>query len=83
MKKAFITIAALVAIYAIAVFAESTQQKNTGAGLQIGTTSTQKIGFWGATPTNQLVVTTIGVSDAGRLTNLLSALIKCGIISTN
>ena len=82
-KKLAIVFFCLIAVYAVAVYAESTKEKNTGAGLQIGTTSTQKIGFWGATPTNQLSVTIGGVSDAGRLTNLITALLKSGIINTN
>lgn len=80
MKKTLIVLA--FAVIAASVYA-ATQQKNTAAGLQIGTASDQKIGFWGAAPTNQLTVTTIGVSNAAQITNIINALIKSGIINTN
>lgn len=49
MKKSIIISVASLAL-AGAAFAESTKIKDTGAGLKIGTTATQKIGFYGVTP---------------------------------
>ena len=49
MKKLILSLFG-VALIATAVYAASTQMKNTGAGLYIGTTVAQKLGFYGATP---------------------------------
>jgi hypothetical protein len=49
MKKIILSLFG-VALIATAVYAASTQMKNTGAGLYIGTTVLQKVGFYGATP---------------------------------
>jgi hypothetical protein len=60
--KRFLLIAAGICVIAIGVvIAESTKIKETGAGMQIGTTATQKIGFFGAAP----VVKQTGVTNAG------------------
>jgi hypothetical protein len=82
MKKFTLTMLG-VALVLTAVYAASTQTKNTGAGMQIATTSSQKLGFWGATPTNQLTIAIGGISDAERLTNLIAALRVVGLVSTN
>jgi hypothetical protein len=52
MKKLILSLFG-VALVATAVYAASTQMKNTGAGLQIGTTADQKIGFFAADPVVQ------------------------------
>jgi hypothetical protein len=57
MKKLILSLLG-VALIATLIYAESTQQKNTGAGLQIGTSATQKIGFFGATPVVQQTAVT-------------------------
>lgn len=50
MKKLFLLLIVAVSVIAAAVYAESTQTRNTGEGLKLGTTVTQKVGFFGATP---------------------------------
>jgi hypothetical protein len=52
MKKLILSLFG-VALIATAVYAASTQMKNTGAGLLIGTTADQKIGFFAADPVVQ------------------------------
>jgi len=79
MKKYILTTIGVMAL-ATAVLA-ATQIKTTGAGLSLGTDASQKIGFYGVTPTNQLTVT-VG-SDSQTLTNILNALIKIGLVKTN
>ena len=61
MKRFILIAVGICAIAVGVVLAESTKIKETGAGMQIGTTSTQKIGFYGATP----VVKQTGVTNAG------------------
>jgi hypothetical protein len=88
MKKLILSLFG-VALIATAVYAASTQMKNTGAGLYIGTASTQKIGFWGVTPTNQIgigITLTNGAELAEAVTKLQSihnALIATGLCKTN
>lgn len=79
-KNLIITIAAicLISLYA---YAESTKIKNTAAGYQLGTTSTQAIGFYGAAPVTQKFVTVS--SDSTTLTNLINELVRMGIVKTN
>jgi Ca2+/H+ antiporter len=56
MKKLILSLFG-VALIATAVYAASTQMKNTGAGLYIGTTVAQKLGFYGATPVVRQTIT--------------------------
>jgi hypothetical protein len=61
MKKLILSLFG-VALIATAVYAASTQIKNTGAGYQIGTAVGQKVGFYGAAPVvRQTVTNTIPV----------------------
>jgi len=58
MKKiaSFLALAVSVAVV-VSVYAESTKVKNTGAGYQIGSSVTQKVGFFGATPVVRQTIT--------------------------
>lgn len=81
MKRNLLILAAAVCIVT-AVYAASTQIKITAAGAQVGTSRSQAIGFWGVTPTTQLVVYSGGI-DLTNLTALLIELQRTGIIRTN
>jgi hypothetical protein len=75
MKKLILSLFG-VALIATAVYAASTQMKNTGAGLQIATTAAQKLGFFGATPivqpaTNLQLAVTVGAGDATTVSNVV------------
>lgn len=89
MKLKWILCLVGAAIIATAVYAESTKIKDTGAGYLIGTSSTQKIGFWGVAPTNQIgigITLTNGATLAECVTKLQSihnALIATGLCKTN
>ena len=77
MKKILIALGCC--CFAVAVYAASTQMKNTGAGLQIGTAVGQKVGFYGATPVvRQTVATTAPVvyqvSNVDGSTNAIACL---------
>jgi hypothetical protein len=61
MKKIILSLFG-VALIATAVYAASTQMKNTGAGLYIGTASTQKIGFFGAAPIVRPTISAAGTT---------------------
>lgn len=85
MKKTLLILCGCGLVFA-SVYAASTQTKNTAAGMQIGTASTQKLAFYGGTPTNQLVVTvaTNGVDNlAATVKSLLDALRLYSLINTN
>lgn len=80
MKK--LLLCGLALIVCAAVYAESTKTKTTAAGMQIGTSRSQAIGFWGVTPVTQQVVVATG-SDSATLTNILNELVRMGIVRTN
>lgn len=85
MKKTLLILCGCGLVFA-SVYAASTQTKNTGAGLQIGTASTQKLAFYGGTPTNQLTVTvstnTLDTT-AATLKQVIDALRLVGLVNTN
>ena len=81
MKKQILILGAVVAV-ATAAYAVSTQIKQTGAGLQLGTATTQKLSFYGSTPTNQLNVT-VTSWDTNTVKSLIDALRIIGLVNTN
>jgi hypothetical protein len=68
--------AVVTSVYAMTIL------KQTGAGLYVGTVSTQKVGFWGKTPITQPNVSTGSVSTAQFQTNLFNALLNAGFVSS-
>lgn len=84
MKKFLLSFLGVVVVLT-AAYAATVQINQTAKGLQIGSKASgaDAIGFWGATPSTQSFVTVGSVSDAGRLTNLISQLVSVGLIKTN
>jgi hypothetical protein len=72
MKKHILTIIGC-AVLATWVLAEVVQVKNTAEGYRIGTTSTQKIGFFGATPVVKQTGVTVADGGAQILSNQLAS----------
>lgn len=72
MKKLILSLFG-VALIATAVYAASTQIKNTGAGLYIGTASTQKISFFGADPIVRPTISAAGTTTGSAAVALTQA----------
>jgi hypothetical protein len=81
MKKILFTLCG-VALVATAVYAASTQIKNTAAGYLIGTTADQLVGFFGATPVAQQSVPAAGAT-ATILSNQLKAATTQATLTVN
>jgi len=61
---------------------------NSPDGIQVGKASTEKVGFFGATPVVQVAITAVGTTTATttlnetRITRLYTALVNIGLINT-
>jgi hypothetical protein len=87
MRKT-ITWLLMLAAGATLLYAATYRQNLSNAGMQFGTSRSDKIGFWAATPVTQQVVSVAGLTntgayDVGVLSNVVQALRACGLVRTN